>query len=433
MRQISILFRKRNVRVIRYLFLLGIGVFIPAASHAHIQENSLLQDKAVKVYLDVKQKNETYIKDEIPFVNYVRDRKLAQVYIMMTDQETGAGGKEYTIKLIGQTNFEGVNDTLKYVSKQMDTEEMIRSEMVKILKKGLIRYVEKTPLSEYITVSYKSITKPTDVIDKWDNWVFNTQLKTDVGGEKRKKDAEFEGSFYADRVTPDLKVSLGISGHYERNKFQTTEGWYTSISRSKNFQGLIVKSLSQHCSAGLYGSVNASTFSNTKFYAEIAPAVELDVFPYSDYTHREFRFLYKMAYNNIQYEEETIYEKMREPLFYESLSATFELKERWGSLQSTLVGSHYLHDFNKNRAQFNTNINLRLFEGFSLDIKGSVSRIHDQLSLAREDATDEEILLHRKQIATSYNYKLEMGFRFTFGSIYSNVVNPRFGIVQYED
>jgi len=42
-------------------------------------------------------------------------------------------------------------------------------------------------------------------------------------------------------------------------------------------------------------------------------------------------------------------------------------------------------------------------------------------------ATEEEILLEQRQLATQYDYFLSLGLRYTFGSIYSNVVNPRFG------
>jgi len=47
--------------------------------------------------------------------------------------------------------------------------------------------------------------------------------------------------------------------------------------------------------------------------------------------------------------------------------------------------------------------------------------------LAKGEASLEEILLRRKELATEYEYSLSIGLSFTFGSIYSNVVNPRFG------
>jgi hypothetical protein len=47
--------------------------------------------------------------------------------------------------------------------------------------------------------------------------------------------------------------------------------------------------------------------------------------------------------------------------------------------------------------------------------------------LVKGEATLEEILLRRKELATEYEYSISVGLSFTFGSIYSNVVNPRFG------
>ena len=138
--------------------------------------------------------------------------------------------------------------------------------------------------------------------------------------------------------------------------------------------------------------------------------------------------LYRLAYKNIYYEDETIYFKTHEHLVYENLTATFELKERWGSLSSTLQGSHYFHDFNKLNFRFSCYLNLRLFEGLSLNISGSFSAIRDQLSLRKhDDVSETDILLRQKEIATDYRFRTSIGFRYTFGSIYSNVVNPRFG------
>jgi len=58
---------------------------------------------------------------------------------------------------------------------------------------------------------------------------------------------------------------------------------------------------------------------------------------------------------------------------------------------------------------------------------GGGSRIHDQLGLPKRGATEEEVLLHRREIATQYSFHAGFGLNYTFGSIYSNVVNPRFG------
>lgn len=53
--------------------------------------------------------------------------------------------------------------------------------------------------------------------------------------------------------------------------------------------------------------------------------------------------------------------------------------------------------------------------------------IHDQLSLPKGTATLEQVLLRRTMLETNYSYYFSIGLSYAFGSIYSNVVNPRFG------
>jgi hypothetical protein len=158
-----------------------------------------------------------------------------------------------------------------------------------------------------------------------------------------------------------------------------------------------------------------------------SPALEFNLFPYSESTRRQLRFLYRIGYQGVQYREVTIYDKLSENLWNQSLSVTLDLKEKWGSVSTTLSGSHYFHDIDKNRLNLFTILNVRLFKGLSVFAFGGGSRIHDQLSLPKGSATLEEVLLHIKQLETNYNYFFSVGLSFTFGSIFTNVVNPRFG------
>ena len=109
------------------------------------------------------------------------------------------------------------------------------------------------------------------------------------------------------------------------------------------------------------------------------------------------------------------------------MSATLELKRPWGTISTTLEGSHYFHDIKKNRVSLDGQISLRVFKGMNFNISGGGARIHDQLSLPKGGATIEEVLLQRRQLETSYNYFFSVGLSYTFGSILSKVVNPRFG------
>lgn len=406
-------------------FLLMITPILTAQDMMDLDEH--LKEQAIKVYLDVSRRYEEFIKTEIQFVNYVRDRNQAQVYVMMSQHRTGAGGDEFTIHLIGQQNFESVNDTLKYVATQTATEDDVRRGIVRVLKMGLIPYVKKTPLAQYIQIDYQRDEDMALVTDKWNFWVFNVDVDWDLEGEEAREEYRLDATFSIDRVTPESKFALSLSNDYREEHFEFEEKTLTSIRRSRDIRGMYVKSLSPHWSAGGYANFNSSSYRNINRSISIGPAVEYNIFPYTEYTRREFRFLYRPLFTNVNYIEETIYEKTRETLAEQSLAATFELKEPWGSLSSTLEGSHYFHDVSKNKVDFYCNLNLQLFEGFSLDIFGEISMIRDQLSLPSEEATQEEILLRQKEIATDYEYFVSLGFRYTFGSIYSNVVNPRFG------
>ena len=48
------------------------------------------------------------------------------------------------------------------------------------------------------------------------------------------------------------------------------------------------------------------------------------------------------------------------------------------------------------------------------------------VAFTQDEATQEEILLNRQELATDYSYWGSMGVSYTFGSIYNNILNPRF-------
>ena len=409
------------------LFILSAAVIITTDVFAQDEQELSLQEQAIHVFLDVDRRYQEYIKTEIPFVNYVRDRKQAQVHIMMLRQRTGSRGMQHTITFTGLQEYAAVNDTLIYSSEPMDTEEVVRGGVTKAIKMGLMRYVSKTPLAQDIKISFGRNGKRKEVIDKWNYWVFTIDTDSRFDGEESKKRLSLEGSVSADRVTPHWKTSFSFRAEYEKENYETDDGWLNSYTRSQDFRSLVVKSVSEHWSVGGYASARSSSYRNLDLSYNIAPAIEFNVFPYSESTYREFRFLYRIGHTGTWYLEETIYDKMHENLFNESLSTTYEIKEKWGSIETSLEGSHYFHDSAINQVELWCNIDVRLMEGLSLDLFGSVSQIRDQLSLPKEGATEEEILLNLKELETQYEYFVSVGLRYTFGSIYSNVVNPRFG------
>jgi len=72
-----------------------------------------------------------------------------------------------------------------------------------------------------------------------------------------------------------------------------------------------------------------------------------------------------------------------------------------------------------------------VWKGFSFYVSGDYEMVHDQLSIAKGDLTDEEIYLRLKQLATTYSYYISVGISYSFGSSLRGAVNPRFGDSYY--
>ena len=102
---------------------LSVGFSFSQEEPADIEE---LKKTAPKIFIDCGICDIDHIRTEITFVNYVRDRKEADVHVLVTSLRTGAGGREYTLAFIGQRRFEGIDDTHKYFTKSTDTEDEIR-------------------------------------------------------------------------------------------------------------------------------------------------------------------------------------------------------------------------------------------------------------------------------------------------------------------
>jgi hypothetical protein len=389
------------------------------------------QPEPPKVFLDCHQCDMAYIRQEITFVNFVRERSEADIHVLITIQATADGGREYTLNFIGRNNFYDLHNTLKYVAERTYSADMERKGLVRVLKLGLVPYLTKTDLGDYLKIDFEKRIPPPEVEDPWNFWVFSLGLSGSMSGEQSKNFISLNSNLSASRVTEKIKFRSGLSGNlnhsaYKVNQNGTTQT-ITSNQNSFGFSSLLVYALNDHWSVGGWFGLGSSTYNNIKLAINPAPAVEYNFFPYSESTRRQLRVLYRVGYNYNFYYEETIYDKTKESLLGETLSVTFEMKEPWGNVSAVLEGFHYFHDFSKNHLVLATNLNLRLYRGFSVGFSGRFSKINDQVYLAKGNLSLEDILLQRKALATSYSYGISLGVSYTFGSIYAGVVNPRFG------
>ncbi|MEN8117835.1 MAG: hypothetical protein ABFS16_12690 [Bacteroidota bacterium] len=386
-----------------------------------------LRKDAVKLFIDCRFCDMNHIRREIPYVNYVRDVKEAEVYLRVTSESTGSGGRQYSFIFLGQKKFEGLNDTLTYSTRPDDTRDHRRQGRINMMKMGLMRYVARTPIYREVSISHSGKIEKEEVIDRWNNWVFELETRPNFESEESYKELSFDNSIVANKITPEWKIEFELDHELNRTKYIYDDETHIRDRTEIEFQNLVVKSLGEHWSVGNRLNLLTSTFSNMKFNATILPSIEYNLFPYSESTHRQLRFLYGIGVSLNQYNDSTIYDKTEENLGQQQLQVAYQIQEKWGSINISLEGSNYLHDFKKNRVELDGMISVRIVKGLSVRIWGGVAKIHDQLSLVRGELSEADILLQLQELATEYSVDGGLGITYTFGSIYNNVVNPRFG------
>ena len=378
------------------------------------------------VYCDTE-----FFRAEISFVDHVRDRRDADVHVLITGQGTGGGGQEYSVAFIGLGRFGKIEHTMRHVSKATDTDDDRRRGLLATLKLGLVRYVADTPAGRELQISHK---KPAaapgtegKARDPWNYWVFSASLQNYMNGEASRTSISLYGSFTANRVTEEWKILTSVSGEYSESHYTFSEGdTFDSLSRSSGVSALIVKSLGPHWAAGGQARVSSSTYLNQDLKARVAPAIEYNVFPYSESTRRQLTFNYSAGINRFKYRETSIYGKDEETIPDETLMVALDMRQPWGTTSTSFQASHHLNDLKKTRLVLYGDVDVRIFKGFSITAWGNVSRIRDQTYLPMGEATPEEVLVRQRQLATSYDYYASMGIRYRFGSIFNNVVNARF-------
>lgn len=381
---------------------------------------------ALKVFLDWPGADMDFFRGELPFVILVPSLDAADVRVSVASSVPG-GKESLTLTFTGLKRFAGDDNSLTCAAEPGATPADVRREVARFVRTGLVRYIAKTPAAKHLSVEFMDRVKPTSVVDRWDFWVFNLGVDQFLDGESQYSDIMYSGKLSANRVTPALKVRISVYGDVYRQRFDVSGVSYRSSSHEYGFEGLVVKSLGDHWSAGAYLSLESSTYSNIKFSAVPAPAVEYDVFPYSESTKRQLCILYKIGYTHAAFREVTIYDKLSQGVFRESLAGTFELKRPWGTVELSLTGSHYFFRPFKYRVGINGDVSFRIWKGLSLSLDGSFTKVHDQIFLPKSGATPEEILLMVRELETDYYAYFSVGLNFRFGSLRSNVVNPRFG------
>ncbi len=397
----------------------------------------------VKVFLDCNAYCDLdYIKTEINYVNFVPDRFVSNIYVLITSQSTGSGGQELKLFFSGREQFTWIHDTLTFYRKSVETDDEYRQTMVRYLKLGFIKYLIRTKLADQISINVtsnndKAINSLETKTDKWNFWVFNIGLNGNLNSDDYQKSVNISGRFNANRVTEKMKAK--ISSYLSKNtrtfSYNGTEDKFKN--NSSGIDATVVKSITNHWSVGGTTGVEHSTYSNFDFQLLVNPAVEYSFFPYKDAVKKTLTLFYRIGPSFINYIDSGYYDRPEKYFFNHKISLNGEATQKWGNISVNISWENFLNKFELNKTTisgFNVNtlsisgeLEVRLFKGLTVSAY-SFSNFTKGIypNIPRKLFTRDDLLTGSRQYPTERRFYLYFGINYRFGSIYNNVVNPRF-------
>lgn len=392
--------------------------------------NELSAQARLNLFIDCEC-NKTLLKQEINYVNHAFDPAVAQINLFIVTNYLSNGGKVFNLNFKGQQELEGNQLSFKVPVTAVMTGREVDEHLTKRIKLGLAGFLAGTPYAALadVKVDLAEEQVPEEDAgpsDNWNNWIFETFARFNTNKESQRGRTDLRLGFEADRTTPELRIRFQPNFFYRSQTVTQADGTeLTSLRQDMWANSSIVKSISDHWSVGFFASGSSSTFRNIDYGVWVAPAIEYNFFNYNEVPFKEFTIAYRLGWARNDYTEETVFLKTEEDLVRQVLNANLRLRQRWGNIFAGLSGGNFLNDFSKNRLSLSGQADVRLIKGLSFNVGGSYEIINDQISLPRGEASVEDILLGQSQLATNFEAELSFGLKYTFGSLFNNVVNTR--------
>lgn len=390
------------------------------------------RDQLPAFFLDCEICDQTFFRQEISYVNFVRDRALADIYSLLTENMVGTGAREYKLFLIGQNRFQGKNDTLTFTALPNAAEAENRDGLLNLMKKGLLKYLVNTDLIhqiEYKINGASDAVSAEQINDKWNFWTitFNSRLNGDANSYQRNLNMRY--GFIINRTTDKVRTETGLSYGINNQKFKiddsTTVTGYQSHTGGYHF---LAFTAGKHLAVGQFATFFQSTQQNLSNSFSYFPAVEYNLFDYEEASRRQLRLIYRAGVRFQKYDETTIYNRNSEWLYPHAFVIQWVQIEKWGTINLAAVGWHYLNQRKNYSTSVFPSISFNPANGLRIGFWGDLSIVNDQFHIRRKSSSVNEILLDQIELKTDYMLSYGFNISYTFGSRYNNIINVRFDL-----
>ena len=194
---------RRRSRAWGIALVVGAALTVAGPRGAHGQQRGGRRGDALRAFLDCNTRwcDSEYFRTEIGFVNWVRDRTVSQVHLLVTSNQTGGGGNVFTLDFIGVDDLEGDDDQLTVTTLATATEAEVLDALTGVIAAGLARYSAAIgqPAGFRVTTvetgpELDRLVSAQQVDDPWAFWVFELSTEVEFSGEETEKENQYEGS-----------------------------------------------------------------------------------------------------------------------------------------------------------------------------------------------------------------------------------------------
>jgi hypothetical protein len=393
----------------------------------------------LKVFLDCRARCDfNYIRSEINIVDYLINKDDADVHILINNQITGNGGGKTELIFYGQNKFSSMLDTLSYSFPPNQAASQTRDLMLQFLKLGLAPYLAKstmamqvdmvTKVEEDELVDFKNLSQTP--ADPWNYWTQIVGVNGNLRLDQLYQTLRTSGYFQSTKITKDLKIRFRVGGGREVStyKYETDSGMVKTVVDNSDFNArhFIARGINNNWTYGYETSFTNSTFSNLKGSLYFSTGLERSLFPYSRVNNKFIALRYGLDVRDNHYYDSTIFNKKNELLFGQKMILSLKYNQRWGYVEGGMRYRNYFHDWALYNLSVNSSVNIRLTGALSFNVDLYGALVHDQVNLAQGEASKDDVLTRKRQMASAYNFATWFGVNYRFGTSVNNFVNPRF-------